>query len=267
MPMYLDMMDFPVDIVNRPMRVVSLVPSLSLLFSDLELGDRLVGVTKFCVHPKELRETRTVVGGTKLLRLDDIRQLKPDLIVANKEENNKSDVELLQSEFPVWISSIDTVDDALSAISILGDILKTQDKAKEILDEINHRRTVYKSSYSNSTERIAYVIWKKPFMAAGSSTFINHMLLEGGWINAFEQHERYPAFTLEGLEAMKPDWLFLSSEPYPFQEKHEKLFENVMPKERVRIVDGEMFSWYGSRIRDSFAYFEELRHDMQISAV
>ena len=266
MSIYIDMMDFPVEVVERPMRIVSLVPSLSLLLSDMGLGDRLVGVTKFCVHPEGLRDRTAVVGGTKLLHLDDIRALKPDLIVANKEENNKVDIETLQEEFPVWISDIATVDDSLYAISMLGEILQCQEDAQKIHDLIVGQRKSFSKEIKSNHRRVAYVIWNNPFMAAGSGTFIHHMLEEGGWQNAFDDHERYPAFTLDGLKAMNPDLLFLSSEPFPFKEKHKKLFTDVIAEDRIMIVDGEMFSWYGSRLIDSYKYFKTVHNTLKKSA-
>jgi len=259
MPIYIDMMDFPVEIAERPQRIISLVPSLSMLLSDIGVGERLVGITKFCVHPETLRTEKTVIGGTKLLHMEKIQELKPDLIIANKEENNQADIEVLQAEFPVWISDITTFDDALSAIEMIGEIVDCREQANALRDEIQTSRSQYSESFETDTQRVAYVIWKEPMMVAGQGTFIDTMLKEGGWTNVFEQHPRYPAVTLKGLKAMKPDLIFLSSEPFPFSEKHIAQFEEILSRDRIHLVDGEVFSWYGSRLRDSFNYFRELR--------
>ena len=263
MAMYIDMMDNLVDVVDRPLRVISLVPSLSLLLHDLGVGERLVGVTKFCVHPKELRAQCTIVGGTKLLHLDVINDLKPDLIIANKEENNQADVEILQATYPVWVSDVNTVQDALSTIRILGQIVDCRAQAEEIHKEIEHQRLQFKQTSPTTNTRIAYLIWNNPLMVAGRDTFIDEMVTEAGWLNAFDKQGRYPACTIDGLNAQQPDWLFLSSEPFPFKEKHKSLFSDIIPPERILIVDGEMFSWYGSRLRDSYTYFTSLHNVMK----
>ena len=260
MAMYLDMLDFPVEMPDIPQRIISLVPSISMLLADMNLGHRLVGVTKFCVHPKELRETRQIIGGTKILRFDAINALKPDLIIANKEENNKADIERLQATYPVWVSDIQTIDDALNLVHILGEMTSCVSASQKIHTSITEKRQHFKQTIAPSSARIAYTIWNNPFMAAGGNTFIQTMLNEGGWVNAFAEHTRYPAFTLEGLKAMNVDYLFLASEPFPFGQKHKALFTSVIPEDKIHIIDGEMFSWYGSRLKDSYSYFIEL-HD------
>jgi len=263
MAVYLDMMDFPVEVAKRPMRIVSLVPSLSLLLHDLGVGPRLVGVTKFCVHPGELRSQCTVVGGTKMLHMDVISSLNPDLILANKEENNQVDVEALQEQFPVWISDISNLDEALYAIEVIGNLVDCSVKAQELYNEIQAKRKHFQTGNKMSGGKVAYVIWNNPLMAAGKATFIDSMLKEAGWTNAFEEHERYPAFTAEALETIKPDLVFLSSEPFPFKEKHKALFKETHSTEEVYLVDGEMFSWYGSRLKDSFDYFDQLQKQIK----
>lgn len=256
MAIHLDMMHFPVEVTEHPQRIISLVPSLSLLLHDLGVGERLVGVTKFCVHPESLRSDKTIIGGTKMLRHDVITELMPDLILANKEENNKSDIEALQEIFPVWISDINTLDEALEAIRAIGSLTNASDAATSLAESINSSRISF--TPPNPKPRVAYVIWNDPLMLAGSGTFIHDMLEQGGWTNAAEDYARYPAFSIEGIKALQPDLIFLSSEPFPFKAKHKKLFASIVPEERIILVDGEPFSWYGSRLKDSFAYFSDL---------
>lgn len=264
MATYLDMMHYPVDIVSSPQRIVSLVPSLTLLLHDLGLADRVVGVTKFCVHPQNWRKDKVVIGGTKMLHHETIESLEPDLILANKEENNQSDIEQLQEKFPVWVSDISNLADAYEAIRAIGAMTEKQDAARKLLESIEQDRATF--SKPKNRPRVAYVIWNEPLMLAGGDTFIDSMLDEGGWHNAAKDFARYPAFTLEGLKSIAPDLIFLSSEPFPFKEQHKKQFESIVSIEHIHLIDGEPFSWYGSKLKDSFAYFAQL-HQLNFNRI
>ena len=259
MPIYIDMMGYPVEVRSRPERIISLVPSLSLLLSDFGLGKRLVGVTKFCVHPSELRQSATVIGGTKTLHMDRIDALEPDLIIANKEENNKDDIERLQMKYPVWVSDIGNADQAIDATRMLGEIVAAGEDGRLILQQIIENRKDYLTMSEAKEDSVAYIIWRNPWMAAGAGTFIDAMLKEAGFRNAFEDHSRYPVFELHTLKELGTDRIFLSSEPFPFKESHKQEFLEWVPKEKIHLVDGEMFSWYGSRMTDAYPYFVELR--------
>ncbi len=268
MPIYVDMLDYPVDIPERPQRIVSLVPSLSLLMHDLGVGSRLVGVTKFCVNPNGLKRDSTIVGGTKLLRMDVIDDLQPDLIVANKEENNQSDIKALASKFPVYVTDITDFDEALMGIKAVGSIVDCRKEANNLIAEIKKRKENFSIHQATLPPlRVAYVIWNEPLMVAGGDTFIHAMLDLGGWHNAFSAYPRYPAVALEGFKTHKMDFIFLSSEPYPFKEKHKVFFKNVLPADKIILVDGEMFSWYGSKLLDSFDYFEKLHNALKSQIV
>jgi ABC-type Fe3+-hydroxamate transport system substrate-binding protein len=250
---YTDQLNRSISIPSIPRRIISLVPSQTELLVDLGLEDRIVGVTKFCVHPKSLRKEKTIVGGTKNYRLELIDQLKPDLIIGNKEENDQAGIEMLKNNYPVWMSDIYTLEDSLDMILRLGEIFKVEKKAKSISDQIQVD-FLEKPKFKGTA---VYLIWNNPIMAAGSETFINVMLPYSGFKNLITE-SRYPEISLEELQRLDPQYLLLSSEPFPFKPKHLKDFENFLPQTKIVIVDGEMFSWYGSRLLGSKEYFSTI---------
>lgn len=229
---------------NSPKRIVSLVPSQTELLFDLGLRDEVVGITKFCVHPNEWFRTKQRIGGTKQLHIDKIRELEPDLIIANKEENNREDIEELEEEFPVWVSDVKTLEDARKLIKDIGNLVSQRENAVALLKEFDTQFQKLKS-LGASDKRAIYLIWSNPNMVAGSDTFISSMLNAVGLENAIKE-ERYPE--LDSCDYETPDLVLLSSEPFPFKEKHIEEFRQRFPEADVKIVDGEMFSWYGSRL-------------------
>lgn len=252
-----DQMHRPVAAPALPQRIISLVPSQTELLYDLGLGNRVVGITKFCVHPEEWFRTKPRVGGTKKVDLEKVRALKPDLIIGNKEENERADIEALEKEFPVWMSDIRDLESALDMIGRVGALTGTAPKADAMATEIATgfaQLTPRSEGYS-----VAYLIWRNPWMAAGPGTFINDMLQRCGYTNAFaDRAERYPEISPAELAAADADLIFLSSEPYPFAEKHIAELNLLLPGTPVLLVDGEYFSWYGSRLTNAAAYFQSL---------
>ncbi|MCX6273659.1 MAG: helical backbone metal receptor [Bacteroidetes bacterium] len=248
-----------VNVDDSPHRIISLVPSQSELLYDLGLTTEVIGITKFCIHPQEWFRTKQHVGGTKKLNLELIRSLNPDLIIANKEENEQLQIEELAKEFPVWISDISTYSDAKRMVLALGTITNRYFEAIRVLDKIDQ---AFDALPVNEEQRkilsVAYLIWDKPMMAAGGNTFINGMLESCGLTNVFSHLPRYPEISSEQLMSAKPDLLFLSSEPFPFSEKHLKDFSNRYPGIKALCVDGELFSWYGSRLQYLPAYICKL---------
>ena len=238
---------------KTPERIVSLVPSQTELLVDLGLEEKMVGVTKFCVHPGYLRKSKTIVGGTKNYRFDVIDFLEPDLIIGNKEENDQVGIEKLAEKYPVWLSDIFDLKDSLHMISDLGQLTGTQEKADEIVLRIE------KSFCKPITKKgsCVYLIWENPKMAAGKNTFINSMLSLAGFENLVQQ-DRYPELSPEKLIELSPEHLLLSSEPFPFKKKHIESFQKLLPKAKISLVDGELFSWYGSRLLHSAKYFMSL---------
>ena len=236
-----------------------MVPSQTELLFDLGLNDEVIGITKFCIHPTEWFITKTKIGGTKTLNIELIQQLQPDLIIANKEENEQSQIEQLANQFSVWISDIKNIDDALNMISAIGTITDRSVVAENIAQRITENFQQLPQQFI-SRKKAAYLIWRKPYLAINSSTFIHDMLLRCGFENIFANNvSRYPEITIEQLEAAQPDVILLSSEPYPFSEKHidELKAKAKLKSTKVQLVDGEMFSWYGSRLVHSPEYFRK----------
>lgn len=265
---YKDQLQREVKIAFPPKRIISLVPSQTELLYDLGLSTEVVGITKFCVHPDAWFRSKTRIGGTKDIHFDRIRQLTPDLIIANKEENRQDQIEALAQEFPVWVSNIQSLEDALDMINGIGEITGRTAQAgtftKQIRDNFANLREAIIPPAEKAAPTVAYFIWRDPWMVAGGDTFIHQMLLACGLKNAFTHIQRYPETALQQLPAYFPPGttplIFLSSEPYPFKEKHIAEIQAVLPHAQIRLVDGEMFSWYGSRLLQAPAYFKSLIH-------
>lgn len=236
-------------------RIISLVPSQTELLSDLGLDNEVVGITRFCIHPQHWQQTKAIVGGTKNVKLDVVDSLKPDLIIANKEENTKPDVEALMKKYQVYVSDVSNVDDAYKMIAAIGELTDTSTKASEIISEVKNS---FAALPSFEIKRTLYLIWKKPWVAAGSDTFISQIMKMSGFENVVTA-TRYPNLSEEDIRKLNPDVVLLSSEPYPFKDQHIDEINKLLPSARVMLVDGEMFSWYGSRMREMRVYFRELR--------
>ena len=243
-----------------PQRIISIVPSQTELLFELGLSTEIVGITKFCVHPEKEFKLKAKVGGTKILNVEVIRSLNPDLIIGNKEENTKEDIELLMKEFPVWMSDIHNLEDAMLAISSIGDVVDRQPEAAYLNHLINAGFTDLQTLalQLGIDKKVAYLIWKDPYMLAGRDTFINDILMKIGLTNVIKE-VRYPSMAMEQLVYLKPELIFLSSEPYPFREKHIEAIRSVIPSAKIMLVDGEMFSWYGSRLVKAVQYMFQLQ--------
>ncbi|NVO85065.1 ABC transporter substrate-binding protein [Hymenobacter sp. P5252] len=250
-------MDRQVAVPFPPWRIVSLVPSQTELLFDLGLGERIVGLTKFCVHPDGARQSATVVGGTKNFDFEKIAALKPDLVIGNKEENYQEGIEQLTAKYPVWMSDISTLEDALDMIKRVGLLTGRKEAGDALANDI---AASFAALAPPAAELVpaAYFIWRKPYMVAAGSTFIDEMLARAGFRNVFGHLGRYPEITPEQLLTAAPQQILLSSEPYPFAEKHVAEFRQLCPDARIRIVDGELFSWYGSRLRLTASYLKSL---------
>lgn len=224
-------------------RIISLVPSQTELLIELGLQKKMVGITNFCIHPVNELEEIQQIGGTKTPNIELIKSLKPDLIIGNKEENNLNDVENLSSYFPVWISDVHTFEDNFKLIMDIGYLFDKVSLAKSICSEIQMSWDKLKIT---GTKTCLYFIWRKPYMVAGKNTFIDSILSKAGFTNIISD-SRYPTINEHDLDNLKPELIFLSSEPYAFREKHIKEFTNLFPNSIIKIVDGELFSWYGPR--------------------
>ncbi len=250
-----DQLNTKVILNNYPKRIISLVPSQSELLWDLGLRNEIVGITKFCVHPTELYKNVARVGGTKTVDIEKIRSLQPDLIIGNKEENEQKGIEQLQQEFPVWMSDIYNLDDSLAMITMIGEVVNKKTEALHLSSEI---ASSFKA-LNKLHKKVLYLIWKNPYMSVGKATFIGDMLAKCGFENGLvDDTLRYPELTLKAIKDINPDVIFLSTEPYSFKEKHVEEFKDEFPNATIQLVDGELFSWYGSRLKHSVRYFNDV---------
>lgn len=255
MPQYTDQMNRVIEIPSIPKKIISIVPSQTELLFDLGLDEEIIGITKFCIHPAVKVKRRQKIGGTKKLNISQTKKLNPDLIIGNKEENEKDQIEELMQYFPVWMSDISNLENAIDMIQQVGKLVGREEKAGQMASTII---SSFENLKINSTSlKVAYLIWRKPYIVAGQGTFIDNMLKKCGLQNAFEL-ERYPeVFPAQIVEA-NPDLVFLSSEPYPFTDRHITEFQALVPNAKIQLVDGELFSWYGSRLLQTPEYFKQL---------
>lgn len=244
-----------------PNRIVSVVPSQTEFLYQLGLTEEVVGITKFCVHPKEWFGNKTRVGGTKTLDIEKIKALHPQLIIANKEENVLEQVEAVSKFCPVWVSDVNNLADACQMMESVGEITGRADTAVAVVQQIKKRFATLSST--GEIKRCCYLVWKDPLMTVGGDTFINDMLSNAGFENAFRHLSRYPQVSLDQIKRAECRYLFLSSEPYPFREKHLEEFRKQLAGVDVVLVDGEMFSWYGSRLLKAPEYFLSLQKQLQ----
>ena len=247
---------------SYPKRIISLVPSQTELLFHLGLDKEVVGVTKFCIYPTDWKTRKTIVGGTKNIKMDLIKELNPDLIIANKEENDEDSLRKLMPIFPVWISDIKRLEDAFQMILSVGKITNTESTSFTWTEKIKKQFKIL-SLLPKQPRRVAYLIWNNPLMSVNQDTFIHSLLELNQWDNCFKDKlNRYPEITEEELVDSNPEMVFLSSEPFPFKDKHIDRFKQLLPESRVVLVNGEYFSWYGSRLVDSPAYFSSLHKSL-----
>lgn len=258
-----DQMGFTVSLPHAAKRIVSLVPSQTELLIALGLESETVGLTRFCIHPAHKVVDKIRIGGTKDFDFEKIKGLNPDLIIGNKEENYVEGITELKKHYPVWMSDITTLNDAYEMMQAIGNITDKAAEVKKLVEKIKASFSeISIANYQLSIKTCAYFIWRKPYMVAAQGTFIDNMLGILGVKNAFGNFERYPAITAAQIAAIKPDFIFLSSEPYSFTYRHKKEFEAICPTARIIIVDGELFSWYGSRLQYTAAYFNKLKAEI-----
>ena len=236
-------------------RIVSLVPSQTELLHHLGLEDEVIGITKFCIHPDEWFRNKNRVGGTKTVDFEKIRVLNPDLIIANKEENTKEEIEQLQKEFTVYVSDIYTFEDALRMMKDVGQLTSKEREAESLINELNN----HIQNLPMLQGKVLYFIWREPYMVVGPNAFIGHVIEKVGLTNVIaDRSVRYQELSIEEVKELQADYLLLSSEPFPFNQKHLQEMKQFEPS-KVLLVDGEIFSWYGSRMLKMKEYFESLK--------
>lgn len=264
MKQFIDQLGISHTFESSPKRIISLVPSQTELLYDLGLEERIVGITKFCVHPYHLKSTKKIVGGTKKVNYDKIRSLNPDIIICNKEENTKEIVDELRKICSVWVTDILTLEDNFQMITDFGELFDKRTEARKWNDKLAFALSGFKNFIKDiPVRKVAYFIWKKPYMAAGSGTFIDELLKLNHFQNHYASQGRYPEIELEKMDVDgRLDLILLSSEPFPFkaEDGFEMMKDSVNAK--VILVDGEMFSWYGSRLIKALEYFKYLHNSI-----
>ncbi|WAA13151.1 ABC transporter substrate-binding protein [Fervidibacillus halotolerans] len=238
-----------------PKRIISIVPAITHTLYTLQLQPFIVGRTRYCIFPKEMVNKAEIVGGTKRIFLEKIRSLQPDLIFAEKEENTKEIVEQLEKDFPVYVAEVQSVADVYKLINDLGELTDRKREAQNLRSAIESH---IQSMPNQHGKRIAYVIWKNPYMVVGKNTYIHSLLNELGFVNAFSSFDgRYPVVAEEDFKKAQLDELFLATEPFPFEEEHVKAFQKMLPNVKVRLINGEMF-WYGPKMIEAVDYFQTI---------
>ncbi len=255
---FVDQLGYSISISSPPQRIISLVPSQTELLFDLGLHNEVVGITKFCTHPTRKVKSKIIIGGTKNFNFETIEKLRPDVIFGNKEENFEEGINQLKTKYPVWVSDIISIEDALAMILSVGKINNKIAEAGRMVIDI---RQEFNSIKKISTQSVLYLIWRKPWMGVGSGTFIHSLIDHLGLRNILSEKSRYPELTHLEIQSLKPDYIFLSSEPYPFRENHIEELQRISPNSKIVLVDGEMFSWYGSRMLKAVPYFKSLIFD------
>ncbi len=233
-----------------PQKIISLVPSITELLSYLNLENELIGITKFCIYPTYIFKSKERIGGTKNLDIEKIKKLNPDLIIGNKEENVKEQIEELSSLFPVWMSDVNTYLDALDMIKQVGVITDRRKEAEILIQEIQENfHQIEKTEHLIRNKSVLYLIWHQPYIAVGNNTYIHDILHKIGAINALSNKNRYVEITVHDIQQLNPDFILLSSEPFPFKEKHQQELEQILPTAKTILVNGEVFSWYGPKMK------------------
>ena len=241
------------------MRIVSLVPSLTEYLWALGLEQEVVGITKFCIHPKAWWQHKTRVGGTKKVNFKTIETLQPTLIIANKEENTKEDIEQLQLKYDVLLTDITSLEEAYRYLLEIGRKVQREEKSMSLVNQIQAKfQSVVKIGQGSS---FLYFIWKDPYFVVGPQTYIHALLTHFGLVN-FCEIKRYPALEQvlnnKDNQSILPDYIFLSSEPFPFEAKHLEEVQVLFPNSKIVLIDGEICSWYGSRMRKAPSYFKDV---------
>ncbi|MCU0451002.1 MAG: helical backbone metal receptor [Bernardetiaceae bacterium] len=256
MPCFTDPLGHAFELTAPARRIVSLVPSQTELLFYLGAGPQVVGRTKFCIHPAPAVRAVPVVGGTKNAPVARILAQQPDLVLANQEENLRETVEALRPHVPVWTSQIDALPQALHMIGAVGQLTGRGAAAQQLGAELT---AAFAALPPGPARRVLYLIWREPYLAAGPGTFIGDMLARAGWQNVLPAAAgRYPVVAPEQWAALAPEWVLLSSEPFPFKAKHLAEVAAFCPPAQVRLVDGELFSWYGSRLLHTPGYLRAL---------
>jgi ABC-type Fe3+-hydroxamate transport system substrate-binding protein len=236
-------------------RIVSLVPSITELLCELGLADQIVGRTGFCIHPRQIVRRIPKVGGTKSVDIEKVRALEPTHVIVNIDENEKPTADAIAQFVPHLVVTHPLAPlDNLALYRQMGDVFDVKDEAERLCAEFS---VAYAAATSNSypPRSVLYLIWKKPWMTVSRDTYISRTLaLFGMQTFPAESDARYPE--LASISGMEIDEVLLPSEPYPFRARDVAAITTLTGKP-VRMIDGEMTSWYGSRAIRGLAYLAD----------
>ena len=252
--------------VSGSPRIVSLVPSITELVSDLGLADAIVGRTGFCIHPRETLRAVPKVGGTKDVDLGAVRALSPTHVIVNVDENRKEDARALAGFVPTLVVTHPLAPlDNLALYRLIGGIFGREREAEALCRRFEGEHAALQSaSAAFSPERVLYLIWKKPWMTVSRDTYVSRMLAMVKWETVPETSEdRYPTISLDDPALSETPVVLLSSEPYRFRELHLDEVRKRLPGRSVALIDGEMTSWYGSRAIKALGYLARFRAGLE----
>jgi ABC-type Fe3+-hydroxamate transport system substrate-binding protein len=238
-----------------PRRIVSLVPSLSEALFELGLGDRVVGVTEWCVHPAAAVARVPKVGGTKTPDLAAIRALAPDLVIANQEENRRRDIERLEAlGIRVWLTYPRTVAEGAALLAELAELGASDAARAAVVAPVLGALGEAERARPERGTAVFCPIWRDPWMAVGGDTYAHDLLTLAGGRNVFAERRerRYPRVTLDEVIAAAPEVVILPDEPYAFGASDvaelRRLPIPAARSGRIHVIDGTWVSWYGPRI-------------------
>lgn len=240
-----------------PARIVSLVPSLTELVFALGSGDTLVGRTRFCEEPAGAVERVPIIGGTKNPSLARVLALAPDLVLANKEENRREDIDALrEARLNVYLTDPNTVDEAITMVERLGELLDRPEAAEVIARET--RRALTDGEPAGGV-RVLVPIWWNPLMGLGSGAYGHDLLERVGAINVLRDQPRYPELSFDDARRLAPEVILLPDEPFPFDRSHVESFSAIA---RARVIDGKLLWWYGHRMPSAVRELRRLLHEI-----
>lgn len=251
-------------------RIVSLVPSITELLFDLDLGTQVVGRTGFCIHPRDAVRRVPKLGGTKDVDMNAVLALAPSHVVVNIDENTRETFEQLRTRVPhVVVTHPNTPIDNLELFALLGGIFDREARAATLAADFRAALTSLHSALAHQPpRRVLYLIWREPWMTVSADTYIANMLALLGWQTVpRESDQRYPTLSAGALGGLQADLCLLSSEPYPFRDKHMSEVRHLLGGSTpVHLIDGEMVSWYGSRAIEGLRYLASYANAVCASA-
>ena len=252
-------------VAGRDARIVSLVPSITELLFDLDLGAQVVGRTGFCIHPRERLRDVPKVGGTKDVDLDRLRALAPTHVIVNIDENRREQVAAMREFVPhVVVTHPNAPEDNAALFRLIGGLFDRAPAAEALCAALDVELAQCAPLRAQlPAERVLYLCWREPWMSVASDTYIARTLAAVGWqvLHGPGGHAGAARYPQVDLDACVPqvERVLLSSEPFPFTARHVEELAARFPRVAVQLIDAEMTSWYGSRAVAGLHYLRALR--------